>query len=197
MKKNTTLTIIAAMLAMAIVFLVSDLASTHSSAQKADPPTMPDVVMLGKDAKLGTVTFNHAKHNGGTYRVDPASPINCTTCHHTARAAADIAKTPAMKTAWPADRTTTLTLDLFQKDPVAAGVAACRDCHARTGDKPKLIAAIPELKPDGAKAVVTLNNQQAFHRSCTGCHTDVKKNVPLTKAPQAMQCMMCHKKTTA
>ncbi|MEP6945691.1 MAG: cytochrome c3 family protein [Acidobacteriota bacterium] len=197
MKKNTTLTVIAAMLAMAILFLVGDLGSTHSRAQKADPPTIPEVITLGKDAKLGTVTFNHLKHVDGTYKSDPASPITCTTCHHTARSAEEMAKTPAMKTAWPADRTTTLTLDLFKKDPTAAGVASCRDCHARTGDKPKLIAAIPEIKPEGAATAITLNNQQAFHRTCTGCHADVKKNVPLTKAPQPMQCMMCHKKTAA
>ncbi|HTH51004.1 MAG TPA: hypothetical protein VL501_03675, partial [Pyrinomonadaceae bacterium] len=33
--------------------------------------TMPDVIILGKDAKLGQVTFNHAKHNGGAYNITP------------------------------------------------------------------------------------------------------------------------------
>lgn len=194
MKKNTILIILASILAFSFVFISTDLSGGRSNAQTSDPQTMPEVITLGKDAKLGQITFNHLKHNNGTYKMDASGPIACTTCHHTARPAADIAKTPPLKTAWPADRTTTLTLDLFTKDPKGAGVAACRDCHARTGEKPKLIDAIPEVKHEGSPTAITLNNQQAFHRTCTGCHTDVKKNDPLTKAPQQTQCMLCHKK---
>ena len=38
-------------------------------------PKMPEVITLGKDAKLGQVTFNHVKHNGGTYSIDQTGPI--------------------------------------------------------------------------------------------------------------------------
>jgi cytochrome c553 len=165
-------------------------------AQTQEVQKMPEVITLGKDAKLGQVTFNHVKHNGGTYTISPGTPIACITCHHTARPAAEIAKNPPLKTAWPADRTTTLTKELFDKDPKAAGVASCRDCHARQGEKPKLIDAIPEIKHEASAALLSMTNMQAFHRTCAGCHTEVKKTVLTSKGPIQTQCMLCHKKTS-
>ncbi len=202
MKKNTILLLTAGLLALGFVFALADVASIHSSAQKteanpvavANVQAMPEVITLAKDAKIGAVTFNHVKHNGGTYTIDQNNSIACISCHHTARPAAEIAKFPPLKTAWPADRTTTLTSELFVKDAKAAGVAACRDCHARTGEKPKLIDAIPEVKHEGSPAIITLNNQTAFHRTCAGCHSEVKMTRPLQKGPIQTQCMMCHKK---
>jgi cytochrome c553 len=171
--------------------------SDGSSAYAQTIQTMPDVIVLGKDAKLGQVTFNHASHNNGKYSISGTSPIACIECHHTAQPASELAKKPPLKTSWPAGRTTTLTADLFAKDPAAAGVAACRDCHARAGMTPKLIPAIPKIKPEGSTAEIELTNQQAFHRTCTGCHALVKKNKPDSKAPTATQCTLCHKKTAA
>ncbi len=164
-------------------------------AQKADEQKMPEVIVLGKDAKLGQVTFSHAKHNGGTYSITPGSPIACISCHHTAQPAAEIAKHAPLKTAWPADRTTSLTAELFAKDAKAAGVAGCRECHARTGEKPKLLDAIPEIKHEGSPALITLNNMTALHRTCAGCHGEVRKTVATSKGPIQTQCTMCHKKT--
>jgi hypothetical protein len=164
---------------------------TVTLAQEAK--SMPEVIILGKDAKLGQVSFSHALHNNGTYTVG-GNPIACTTCHHTAQPAADAAKNPLHKTVWPADRTTTLTLDLYKKDAAAAGVVACRDCHARTGEKPKVIPEIPQIKSETSGDMITLNNQQAFHRTCTGCHAEVKKVKPDSKGPTAAQCTVCHKK---
>lgn len=164
-------------------------------AQKADEQKMPEVIVLGKDAKLGQVTFSHAKHNGGTYSITPGSPIACTSCHHTAQPASEIAKHPPLKTAWPTDRATSLTAELFAKDAKAAGVAGCRECHARTGEKPKLLDAIPEIKHEGSPALITMNNMTAFHRTCAGCHGEVRKTLPLSKGPIQTQCTMCHKKT--
>jgi cytochrome c553 len=157
---------------------------------------IPDVIVLGKDVKLGAVTFNHVNHNGGTYSIDGKGPIACVECHHTAQPAAEIAKHPPLKTAWPADRTTTLTAELFSKDPAAAGVAACRSCHTKAGETPKLLPAIPEIKHESSTAMISLNNQQAFHRNCAGCHTEVKKDRKDLKAPTTTQCMMCHKRTS-
>lgn len=158
--------------------------------------TMPEVIILAKDAKLGQVTFSHASHNNGTYTVG-GNPIACTTCHHTAQPAAEAAKNPLHKTVWPADRTTCLTLDLYKKDAAAAGVVACRDCHAKTGEKPKLVPEIPQIKSETSGEMVTLNNQQAFHRTCTGCHAEVKKAKADAKGPTATQCTVCHKKVAA
>lgn len=185
MKRSTTLILVAVFLATALLFMIG---GVGTDAKMSDPQTMPDVITLGKDAKLGTVTFEHKKHNDGTYKPDGKTGITCTQCHHTAQ--------PGDKS-WPAGRKDTLTLELFNKDAAAAGVVSCRDCHARTGDKPKLVDAMPQVTPAGATAPVVLNNQQAFHRSCTQCHTEAKKNNPATKAPQPMQCTMCHKKAAA
>ena len=72
-----------------------------------DEVKMPEVVVLGKDAKLGQVTFSHAKHNGGTYSIDGTGPIACIECHHAAQPASELVKHPPLRTAWPTDRTTT------------------------------------------------------------------------------------------
>jgi len=176
----------------AVVFVGSELAGEKTAAQVA--VKMPEVIVLAKDNKLGTVTFNHVSHNGGKYSIDGTGPIACIECHHTAQPAAEVVKHPPLKTSWPADRTTTLTSELFTKDPAAAGVAACRDCHARAGQIPKLLPALPEIKHESSTAMITLTNQQAFHRNCAGCHTEAKKEKPAMKGPTTMQCTMCHKK---
>ncbi len=160
-----------------------------------DEVKMPEVVVLGKDAKLGQVTFSHAKHNGGTYSIDGTGPIACIECHHAAQPASELVKHPPLRTAWPTDRTTTLTAELFAKDPKAASVAACRSCHARAGEIPKLIAKIPDIKHESSTAIISLTNQQAFHRNCAGCHTEIAKTKKGIKGPTAMQCTSCHKKT--
>ena len=60
---------------------------------------------------------------------------------------------------------------------------------------PKLLDAIPQIKHEGSPAPMTMTNMQAFHRTCVGCHTEVKKTKPDSKGPTQMQCVMCHKKT--
>jgi hypothetical protein len=182
----------AIVLGIGLVFIANEYSSSYAQAQ--DQPKMPEVITLGKDAKLGQVTFNHVKHNGGTYSIDQTGPIECISCHHTAQPASEIAKHPPLKTSWPEGRTTTLTAELFAKDPAGAGVAACRDCHARAGEKPKLLAAIPEIKHEASPALISMTNQQAFHRACAGCHTEIRKTRPQSKGPITTQCMMCHKK---
>ena len=164
-------------------------------AHAQEAQTMPDVVTLGKDAKLGTVAFNHVKHNGGEYNIVKGEMIACISCHHTAQPPADLAKNPPLKTSWPKERTTSLTAELFKSDPKGAGVAACRDCHAREGMKPKLIDVMPQVKHESSTAMITLNNMNAFHRACTGCHAEAKKTNPAAKAPVQVQCTSCHKKT--
>ncbi len=156
---------------------------------------MPEIIVLGKDAKLGGVTFNHVSHNSGKYSIDGTGPIACAECHHAAQPADELIKHPPLKTAWPADRTTTLTAELFAKDPAAARVAACRDCHARAGETPKLMPAIPQIKHESSTAMISLTNQQALHRNCAGCHTEVVKQNKAIKAPTTMQCTACHKRS--
>ena len=195
--KNYILGLVVSIEALCVIALIGNFGPVERArAQTAPVKTIPEVIVLAKDSKLGAVTFNHVSHNGGKYSIDGTGPIACTECHHTAQPAAELAKHPPLKTSWPADRTTTLTAELFTKDPVAAGVAACRDCHAKAGQTPKLMAAIPDIKHESSTAMISLTNQQAFHRNCAGCHTEVAKDRPTMKAPKTTQCTMCHKKTS-
>ncbi len=194
MRKTGILLIITTFLLFGFVFVVVDHAGPTARAQQDDPPKMPEVIILGQTSKLGKVTFNHVKHNSGAYNIDKMSPIACIACHHVAQPASEIEKHPPLKTAWPSDRTTTLTAELFTKDPKGAAVVTCGQCHTPAGTKPKLLDAIPEIKHESSPALISLNNQQAYHRACIGCHVEVKKTFAASKAPTAMQCTMCHKK---
>jgi len=180
---------------LAVAFLT--FVMTRPSAQvmpdkEAAQLKMPEVIKLGKESKLGEVTFNHVKHNSGEYSV--GGPIACIECHHTAQPAAEAAKHPPLKTVWPAGRTTTLTVELFTQDPNAAGIAKCIDCHARQGQKPKLLPAIPELKDPGSTTITTLTNQLAFHQACDACHFQIKFNRVESKVPDPVKCTSCHKR---
>ncbi len=154
---------------------------------------MPEVIVLGKEGTRGTVTFNHVKHNSGEYSI--GGPIACIECHHAAQPASQLAKYPPLQTEWPKGRTTTLTAELFAKDPNGAGVAACRDCHARVGEKPKLMAEIPILKDPGSPLLTKLTNQLALHQTCDSCHFQISFNKPDSKVPIATNCKSCHKRT--
>ena len=173
---------------------------TPASTQATPPPQeqagrkQPDVVKLALEHKLGSVTFSHTNHTTRNYSIDGAGPITCVECHHVEQPASDVAKHPPLKTAWPADRTTTLTAESI-KDANTPAVTRCRDCHARKDEKPKLMPAIPEIKHEGSTALISLTNQQAFHRNCAGCHDEAVKQRPTAKAPRTVQCVACHKKT--
>ena len=183
------------LLFVAIVVCLAPLivSKTHSPPQ-AQTPKRPDVLTLSTDAKLGPVNFSHANHTTKSYNIAGTGPVTCVECHHTAQPAAEAAKTPPLKTAWPADRTTTLTADLYEKDPSSIGIIACRSCHARAGTKPTTLAEIPSIKHESSAATVTLTNQIAFHRNCASCHDEVVKQRPTAKAPRTAQCTACHKK---
>lgn len=177
-------------LALAVV-LGSSRAPADVSAQGKKPP---ETIVLAKESKLGQVAFNHLKHITENRSADLKSPIACVDCHHTAQPAAEAAKRPPHKTAWPADRTTTLTAELLEKDPTAT-VVICTDCHARTGEKPKLLPEIPSVKFEGASEPTVMNNQQAFHHACGDCHDAAAKVKPDSTGPTSKKCTTCHKKT--
>ena len=175
--------------AILLVF-ASGLVIQSSSSQSK----MPETLVLAKDAKLGQVAFNHMKHATENRSADLSKPIACVDCHHTAQPAAEAAKRPPHKTAWPADRTTTLTMDLLDKDPNALG-AKCTDCHAKTDAKPKLLPQIPSVKLEGGTEPTVMNNQQAFHHACGDCHDAVAKVKADSTGPTSKKCTTCHKKT--
>src|SRR5215831_45766 len=192
MHKGGTKNLSRMILVVTLVVFASALVINKTSSQTK----VPETIVLAKESKLGQVTFNHLKHATENRGADMKSPIACVDCHHTAQPAAEAAKHPPHKTAYPADRTTTLTMDLLASDPKAVG-AICTDCHARNGEKPKLIAAIPTVKFEGSSEPTTMTNQQAFHHACGDCHDAVAKAKPDTTAPTSKKCTACHKKAAA
>lgn len=189
------LTVLTFLIASVIFVSSSSSSLSHAPAQEGRKPK--DEYILGPYAKLGGVKFNHTDHVTKNRSVDGTKPIACVECHHTAQPASEVVKNPLHKTAWPADRTTTLTADLFEKDPSAPPVTLCTDCHARAGTKPKLLAEIPKIQIEGSAEPVVLDNQQAFHRNCAGCHDEVAKTGRASTGPTSKKCVACHKKTAA
>lgn len=189
------LTIIAAFIFA--ILLVSSTPKITSDVSAQDGKKLPEVIMLGTEAKLGSTKFNHLDHATKNRCVDGTMQIACVECHHTAQPAAEAVKHPPHKTAWPADRTTTLTAELLEKDPNAPVVNVCRDCHARADTKPKLLPEIPQVKFEGSAEPTIMTNQQAFHHACGSCHDEVAKKKPDTTAPTSKKCMQCHKKVAA
>ncbi len=167
------------------------LAQRSKTVAQAKLPKIPDVIVLAEKAKNGPVRFNHVKHNGGEYNADGL--ILCIQCHHTAQPAASLISAPPHRTVWPSDRTTTLTAEVFAADPRKAGVAACRDCHARQGSKPKLLDFIPVIKDPQTERETLIDNQNAFHTACDVCHFEIGFRTKGSKAPAADNCASCHK----
>ncbi len=153
----------------------------------------PEIVTLGEKAALGKVTFNHLNHTTKNYNIEGTRPVTCIECHHVEQPVEEAKKRAPHQTAYPADRTTTLTLELLAKEP-ATKVTPCRNCHARKEEKPVLLAELPQIKSENSTAMITLTNQQAFHRACAGCHDQVLKVRPDAKSPTSMKCVVCHKK---
>jgi hypothetical protein len=180
------------------ILLVSNTSNIAPGVSAQDVKKPPEVITLGTEAKLGPIKFNHLDHITKNHSVDGTKPIACVECHHTAQPMAEAVKHPPHKTVWPADRATTLTMELLEKDPNAVG-AVCRDCHARADTKPKLLPETPQIKLEGSAEPTIMTNQQAFHRNCGGCHDQVVKARPdLTPPPPtSKKCMACHKKTAA
>jgi cytochrome c553 len=178
-----------------ILVLSASSSASNASAQEGRKPK--DEYILAPNSKLGTVKFNHLDHITKNRSVDGTKPIDCVVCHHTAQPAAEVAKHPPHKTAWPADRTTTLTADLLEKDASAPPVNLCTECHVRAGTKTALLPENPKITVEGATEPVTLDNQQAFHRNCGGCHDAVAKTGRASAGPTSKKCVACHKKAAA
>jgi cytochrome c553 len=189
--------VLAAIGGVFVLVLIVLTASSHFSEVSAqDEKKRPEIITLGIEAKLGAIKFSHTDHLTKNRSIE-GFKIMCIECHHAAQPATEAAKHPPLKTAWPADRTTTLTAELFDKDPTAAGVAACRDCHARAEMKPKLLPEIPQIKLEVGTELITLTNQQAFHRNCAGCHDEIVKTSKELAPPTSKKCTACHKRVAA
>lgn len=191
MKLFTALVVLVAALGLVVATDATSLVAGTSAQQPRKKA--PDVIRLALDHKLGPVTFSHLNHTTKNYNVTGTGQIECIECHHVAQPASEVAKHPPLKSAWPADRTVTLT-PATADDPATPEVIGCRSCHARANTKPTVWPEIPQIKYEGGTALLTLINQQAFHRNCAGCHDAASKERPTIKAPRTTQCTACHKK---
>src|SRR5687767_5805555 len=191
MKLFTTLTVL-----IVAVVLSSGISSLSLDVSAQDTKKPQDTYMLGPEAKLGPVAFSHINHTTKNRNLEGTGPSACIECHHTAQPAAEAAKHPPLKTVWPADRTTTLTAEVLATDPNAVG-AVCRDCHARVDTKPKLLPENPQIKFEVGTELVTLTNQQAYHRNCAGCHDEIVKTRTDVTPPTSKKCTACHKRASA
>jgi hypothetical protein len=159
-------------------------ASTFTRGTPSQGEKKPqDVYVFAQESKMGTVTFSHINHITNNRNLDATGPVACVECHHTAQPVSELLKFPPLKTAFPPDRTTTLTAELLAKDP-----------NARAGMKPEAWPEIPQIKHEVSTAIITLTNQQAFHRNCAGCHDEVVKHRKDVNPPTSMKCAGCHKK---
>ena len=167
-----------------------------SASLAVQAQTMKDEYKLSTDSKKDKakslpLTFSHLTHSTKNYSVDGKTTIACIECHHTDQPAAEAAKHPPLKTADPADRTTTLTAETI-KDAKTPVVRGCRDCHAQEGEKPKFGDAIPEITYEGDTDPTVLTNEEAYHRNCNTCHDAATQQRKLTTAPTGNECLKCH-----
>ena len=170
-------------------------ASTFTSERPSQELKKPqDIYVFAQESKMGKVTFKHVDHITKNRNLDATGPVACIECHHTAQPASELVKLPPLKTAFPPDRTTTLTADLLAKDPNALGGVTCHKCHARASMKPESWPEIPQMKHEESTAIIVLTNQMAFHRNCAGCHDEVVRHRKDVNPPTSMKCGGCHKK---
>jgi len=169
-------------------------ASASLAAQGGQAPK--DEYKLSTDSKKDktkslSVPFSHVNHATKNYSIDGTKVIGCVECHHTDQPAAEAAKHPPLKSAHPADRTVTLTAETA-KDAKTPPVPSCRACHAQEGDKPKFGDAIPEVTYEGDTDPTVLDNEQAYHRNCNGCHDQATELRKIKTAPTNNECLKCH-----
>jgi cytochrome c553 len=169
-------------------------ASASLAAQGGQVPK--DEYRLSTDSKKDKtkslpVPFSHVNHATKNYSIDGTKVIGCAECHHTDQPAAEAAKRPPLKTAYPADRTVTLTAETA-KDPKAPKVESCRACHSQEGEKPKIGDAIPEVTYEGDTDPTVLDNEEAYHRNCNICHDQATELRKLKTAPTTNECLKCH-----
>jgi class III cytochrome C family protein len=194
-RKVLTLGVIVAALLVVGLWVPSQLIRRFTAQAQTQTTTLPETIVLAEKAALGKVSFSHSNHITKNYNIEGARPVQCVECHHVEQPESE-AKKVGHLTVYPSDRTTTLTAELLTKEPNTK-VTPCRSCHARKEEKPALLPKIPEIKSENSTAIITLTNQQAFHRACAGCHDQVVKARPDAKSPTTNKCTACHKKTAA
>ena len=174
----------------------SSLSSGSASLTAQGGQAPKDEYKLSTDAKKDkakaiSAPFSHVNHATKNYSPDGTRVIGCVECHHTDQPAAEAAKMPPYKSAYPADRTVTLTA-ANATDPKTPKVVTCRSCHEQAGAKPKLMEAIPSVTYEGETDPVSLDNEIAYHNNCNGCHDKAVELRKDLKIPTGRECIKCH-----
>ena len=137
------------------------------------------------DDKWGEVAFDHEAHSLKNYNPDGKSITSCVECHHTDQPKENL-KAPLVTS----ERSVVLTAAVL-KDAAATPVKTCRACHLQAGDDSK---PLPVITKDGKQ--VKMDNENAYHINCFGCHDAAIKAKPelATKisGSDPKGCVKCH-----
>ena len=171
--------------------LISETSYSVASVTQQAPKEskeQPKKVTLDADSlddKWGEVAFDHETHSLKNYNPDGKSVTSCVECHHTDQPK-DKLKAPLVTS----ERTVVLTAALL-KDAAAAPVKTCRACHLQAGDDSK---PLPVITKDSKQ--VKMDNENAYHINCFGCHDASIKAKPelATKisGSDPKGCVKCH-----
>jgi len=171
--------------------LISETSYSVASVTQQAPKEskeQPKKVTLDADSlddKWGAVAFDHETHSLKNYNPDGKSVTSCVECHHTDQPK-DKLKAPLVTS----ERTVVLTAALL-KDAAAAPVKTCRACHLQAGDDSK---PLPVITKDSKQ--VKMDNENAYHINCFGCHDAAIKAKPelATKisGSDPKGCVKCH-----
>src|SRR5437762_12594465 len=165
------ITILIAILSFTAVTIVSSAALSTASQQipkeSKEQPTKVKLATDSVDDKWGEVAFDHANHTTKNYSIDGKSLINCVECHHTDQPKENL-KAPLVTS----ERSVVLTAAVL-KDAAATPVKTCRACHLQAGDDSK---PLPVITKDGKQ--VKMDNENAYHINCFGCHDAAIKAKP-------------------
>ena len=171
-------------------FIITESNSVASVTQEVakESKEQPKKVTLDADSlddKWGAVAFDHETHSLKNYNPDGKSITSCVECHHTDQPKENL-KAPLVTS----ERGVVLTAAVL-RDAAATPVKTCRACHLQAGDDSK---PLPVITKDGKQ--VKMDNENAYHINCFGCHDAAIKAKPelATKIsgsdPKA--CVKCH-----
>jgi cytochrome c553 len=171
-------------------FIITASNSVASVTQQVakESKEQPKKVTLDADSlddKWGEVAFDHEAHSLKNYNPDGKSITSCVECHHTDQPKENL-KAPLVTS----ERGVVLTAAVL-KDAAATPVKTCRACHLQAGDDSK---PLPVITKDGKQ--VKMDNENAYHINCFGCHDAAIKAKPelATKisGSDPKGCVKCH-----
>jgi len=175
-----------------VVFgLVANASRTAASLGQQIPKEskeQPKKIKLATDSlddKWGDVAFDHENHTLKNYTPDGKTISTCVECHHTDQPKENL-KPPLITS----ERNVVLTTEVL-KDSAAAPVKTCGACHLQAGDDSKPLPVITK----GGKQL-KLDNENAYHINCYGCHDAAIKARPDLAAKisgsDPKGCAKCH-----